>query len=283
MPTNVTPQYQKAEKEYLEAEGLAEKLKCLQKMLSLAPTHKGGEKLRKDIKQRIARYKRLLEKERQASKRKSGGLSIKKEGAAQVVLLGKTNSGKSFLLSKLTNANPLVADYEFTTKKPEMGTMIYKGIPIQIIEIPAITKDFIEREKGPMFMGIVRGSDLIVILIGNKEDEIFIKNELENAGVTKKSIVVKRGEDIEEIKERIWDNLDFIYVYTKSPGKEKDHPPLALKKGSIIKDLAMHVHKDFIKKFDFARVWGKSAKHDGMKCGLKHALESGDVIELHTK
>ncbi len=283
MPTNVTPEFQRAEKEYFMAEGLKDKLKCLQRMLSVAPSHKGGEKLRKDIKQRIARYKSLLEKEKLSAKGKGGGISVKKEGAAQVVLVGKTNSGKSFLLSKITNASPLIADYEFTTKLPEVGTMLINDVPIQIVEIPAITENYLEKEKGPMFLGIVRGSDLIVILAENKKEEKFIEKELDLAGITGKRIFIKRKEDYYHIKNKIWESLGLIYVFTKMPGKEKDYPPIALKKGSTVRGLASEVHKDFVKKFNFAKVWGKSAKHEGMKCGVKHILESGDVVELHTK
>jgi len=284
VPTNVTPHYQNAEKEYLQAKTLSDKIRCLQKMLSLSPSHKGGEKLRKDIKQRISKYKKLLEKEKQATKaggRK--GINVKKDGAAQVILLGKTNSGKSFLLSKLTNAKPLIADYEFTTKKPEIGTLDYNGVSIQIVELPAITENYIEKEKGPSFMSIVRGADLVVILAENNEEEKFIKKELENSGIVKKSIVVSKDDNLFEVKNNIWNSLNLIYVFTKSPGKEKDFPPVALKKKSTVRELAFNVHKDFVKKFDFAKVWGKSAKHQGMKCGLRHILDNGDVVELHLK
>ncbi len=283
MPTNVTPEYQRAEKEYFQAEGIKEKVKCLQRMLSVAPSHKGGEKLRKDIKQRIARYKSLLEKEKQAGKGKGGGLTIKKEGSAQVVLIGKTNSGKSFLLGKITNANPEIAEYEHTTKIPEIGTMEYNGVPIQIVEMPAITENYLEKEKGPMFLGIIRGADLIVILAEDKAEEKFIIKELELVGIKGDRIVVRKKEDPYHIKNKIWSFLNLIYVFTKTPGKEKDYPPLALKKRSTVRDLALNVHKDFVKKFSFAKVWGRSAKHEGMKCGLKHVLQSGDIIELHTK
>ncbi len=283
MPTNVSPEYQKAEKEYLQAEGLSEKIKCSQKMLSTLNKHKGTENLEKEIKQRISKYKALLEKEKLAKKGKGGGLSIKKDGAAQVVLIGKTNSGKSSLLSKITHASPLVADYEYTTKMPEIGTMEHDGVPIQIIEMPAITENFSDKEKGPMFLGIIRGSDLIVILAEDRKEEKFIVRELESVGIKGKRIVVKMKEDPYHIKNKIWNSLKLMYVFTKTPGREKDYPPVALKKKASVRDLALNVHKDFVKKFDFARVWGKSAKHEGMKCGLKHVLESGDVVELHTK
>jgi len=124
---------------------------------------------------------------------------------------------------------------------------------------------------------------LIVILAEDKGEEKFVNNELDLAGIKGKRIVVKRREDPFHIKNKIWSSLGLIYVFTKTPGKEKEYPPVALKKGSTIKDLAFEVHKDFVKKFDFAKVWGKSAKHPGMRGGLRHVLQSGDVVELHIK
>ena len=281
MPINAGYEYENAEKEYLNAQTIQDKLKCLQKMLSVAPSHKGAEKLRNDIKQRISKYKKLIEREKQLSKKGGKGLSIKKEGAARVVLIGVTNSGKSSLLSKITNAKPLVADYEFTTKKPEVATMEYDGITIQVIEIPAITENYLEKEKGPAYMGIVRDSDLIVIVSRSKEDFKLVKDELRDAAINFKGITLNIHD--KSAKDKIWNKLNLIYVYTKSPGKKKDYPPIALKKGSDVKELAMHVHKDFVKKFDYALVWGESAKFPGQRVGLTHVLKEKDVVELHLK
>jgi len=58
---------------------------------------------------------------------------------------------------------------------------------------------------------------------------------------------------------------------------------VALKKGSKLKDIASEVHKDFIKKFKFARVWGSSVKHQGVRAGLDHVLNDEDTVELHLK
>jgi len=281
MPTNVTYEYENAEKEYLQANSFSEKINCLKKMLTTVPKHKGTENLRNDIKRRISKYKGLVEREKKLSKSGGKGASIKKEGAARVVLIGVANSGKSTLLGRITNAKPLIADYEFSTKKPEIGTLDYNGVIIQVIELPAISENYLEKEKGPAYMGIVRDSDLIVIVSREKEDVKLIKKELIDAGIKFKGVVLYSKD--ERAKNKIWKKLGLIYVYTKTPGKDKDYPPIALKKSSNVKELASKVHKDFIKKFDYARVWGKGAKFDGQRVGLNHTLKEKDIIELHLK
>tara|TARA_Y100000310_G_scaffold280779_1_gene300750 strand:+ start:1065 stop:1907 length:843 start_codon:yes stop_codon:yes gene_type:complete len=280
MPINAGFEYQRLEKEYANADTIEDKLKVLQQMLQASPSHKGAERLRNDIKQRISKYKKILEKEKQ-SKKGARGFSIKKEGAAQIVVIGCTNVGKSTLLSNITNAKPLIADYEFTTVKPEIGTLDYKGIILQVVEIPAITENYLNKENGPAFMGIVRGSDLIIILHKDKKDLSLIKKELRDSEINNKKITISKKED--NVRNKIWKNLNLIYVYTKSPGKEKDYPPVALRKKSTVKDLTLKVHKDFFKNFDYAKIWGPSAKHLGMKVGLNHKLKEKDVVELHTK
>ena len=44
-----------------------------------------------------------------------------------------------------------------------------------------------------------------------------------------------------------------------------------------------YVPIDFIEKFNFARIWGKSVKHSGSNVGLEHVLKEGDIVEIHTK
>ena len=189
MPINAGFEYQKLEKEYANADTIEDKLRVLQQMLQASPSHKGAERLRNDIKQRIAKYKKILEKEKQ-SKKGSRGFSIKKEGAAQIVIVGVTNIGKSTLLSSITNAKPLIANYEFTTVKPEIGTLDYKGVTLQVIEIPAITKNYLDKENGPAFMGLVRSSDLIIILHKDEKDLSLVKKELKESEIKNKSIKV---------------------------------------------------------------------------------------------
>ncbi len=279
MPTNVTHEYKEAEKKYLNSRTIQEKIEGLQDMLKNLNKHKGTEKLEKQLKQKISKLKLQLE-ERSKKKKGSSKYSIKKEGAARIVIVGTTNSGKSTLLSRITNAKPEIADYEFTTKMPEQGVMDYKGVKLQVVEIPALTKNFYFKEEGPPLLSIIRDSDLIILTFRNEDERKMLFEELYLNDINL-PIIYYNNENVEKLKELIWNNLDIIHVFTKMPGKKPSYPPIALKKGSLIKDLTEFVHKDFLKNFKYARIWGKSAKHDGQKIGLNHKLEDGDIVELH--
>ena len=164
MPINAGYEYTEAQKHLEEAKTPEEKIRALEKLLSVSPNHKGAEKLRLEIKTKISKLREKAEKER-AKKGGAFSLSIKKEGAAQVALIGLTNSGKSTILNKLTGAKVEIADYVYTTKLPEIGVMDYHGVKIQLIEIPPVFEGFMEGENGPSFMAIIRGADLVVIVL----------------------------------------------------------------------------------------------------------------------
>ncbi len=278
MATNAGNEFALAQIKLQQAKNAEEKLKALEEMLRTSPDHKASQVLRSDIKNKISKYKSLLEKE---AKKKTGSkpkFSIKKEGAATVAIVGTTNTGKSTLLARLTNAKPQIASYPFTTRKPEQGILDYNGIKIQIVEIPAITRDFSRTVDGPALLGIIKSSDLIILLFNNPEGKKLLDKELVNI-----SIPFIIPDSFENLPDKIWKNLGIIKVYTKQPGKKPNLPPIALKKGSTIYNLASNIHKDFVHKFKFARVWGKSIKHQGSNTGMDHILEDDDIVELHMK
>ena len=279
MPVNATYEYDLAKRKYEEARDNNAKMLALREMLSTAPSHKGAEKLRSDIKQRISRLKESMVKEKKQQKTSgSTSYNVKKEGAAQVAIVGATNSGKSTLLKRLTNANVEIAEYPFTTKKPELGIMDHKGIKIQIVEIPAVVRNFTETLHGPALLSIIRNSDLVILMFKTSEEKALLDNELSEIDTP-----VLIFNDQENIQDEIWRRLPVIKVYTKQPGKERDHPPIAFKKGSTVRDVAEKVHKEFIKKFRYAKIFGKSVKFNGAQVGLDHALADDDVVEFHLK
>jgi len=89
------------------------------------------------------------------------------------------------------------------------------------------------------------------------------------------------GAGVEVLKRRLFDVLQVIRVYTKAPGEKSDlGEPLVLDDGSTVEDAARGLHKDFVAKLKYARVWG-SGKHDGIMVRRNHILQDKDVIELH--
>lgn len=86
-----------------------------------------------------------------------------------------------------------------------------------------------------------------------------------------------------ELRDMIFDKLQFMRVYCKEISKKADlNVPLILRRGSTLRTLCERLHKDFIKKFKYARVWGTSVKFPGQKLmKLDHKLLDKDVVELH--
>lgn len=279
MPINAGYEYSVAIGEYDKAKTPKDKLKALQKVLAASPNHKSSEKLRAGIKTKIAKLREEIETQ---GKKKGGrkSLAIKKEGAAQICLVGTTQSGKTTFLNKITNVNAKTSEYPFTTVKPEIGTLDYRGIKLQIIDMPAVTKDFIMQEKGGIYLGIIKQCDLVVVFGRDRNEINLVLNELRDNDVKIKHIIFYKNEDMVE---NIWQSLGLIKVYTKQPGKDKDYPPIALKNESNVKDLAEILHKDFIKEFKFARIWGKGTKFNGMQVGLNYKLQDENAVEFHLK
>jgi small GTP-binding protein len=89
------------------------------------------------------------------------------------------------------------------------------------------------------------------------------------------------GEGLDELRLRIFEMLNIIRVYTKTPGGKPDmNDPIILDKGSNLEAAATSVHRDFARKLRYARIWG-SGKHDGVMAKRDHVLQDGDIIELH--
>ena len=168
MPANLTPQYLEAEAKFKQAKTTPEKIKALEVMMAIIPKHKGTEKLRAQLKSRMAKLKEELQ-HKPTIGRAEQAYNIKREGAAQVVLLGLPNAGKSSLFSKITHAFSEVADYPFTTQKPIPGMMRFENLQIQLVDTPPIQLDHVE----PSLSNLVRNADALLIVIDLTEDPVF--------------------------------------------------------------------------------------------------------------
>jgi ribosome-interacting GTPase 1 len=168
MPANLTPQYLDAELKFKQAKTPSEKIKALEVMMAVIPKHKGTEKLRAQLKSRMAKLKEELQRRPTLSKAEQA-YNVKKEGAAQVVLVGLPNSGKSTLLVQLTHAPSEVGEYPFTTQRPIPGMMEFENLKIQLVDTPPIQLDHVE----PGFPNLVRNADALLLVVDLLDDPVF--------------------------------------------------------------------------------------------------------------
>jgi len=95
------------------------------------------------------------------------------------------------------------------------------------------------------------------------------------------TVSASTGHNLELLKQTLFERLEVIRVYTKARGKALDrNAPFVLKKGATVQDLASKIHKEFLEKFKFAKVWGNGV-YDGQMIQRDYMLQDGDVVELH--
>jgi ribosome-interacting GTPase 1 len=326
MPTNLPPEYFAAEKRYRQAQSPAEKIACLEEMLSTIPKHKGTDHLRADYRRQLSRLKSESQSRKRASAQQSA-FRVEREGAGQAVLVGPTNVGKSALLAALTNASPQVDPAPYTTWRPAPGMMLVEDVQVQLVDTPPLDREYVE----PALIDLIRRTDLVLpvvdlqtfpqqqlletmailsenrivpaflpmrqpatspatvlpfLVIANKCDdesldeicEIFLELLQEDWPMLAVSALTGRG--LDRLKQAVFEQLELVRVYAKPPGKDPDYEqPFVLKKGATVEQLAGRVHKDFLEKLKYARVWG-SAEFDGQMVQRDYVLQDGDVVEL---
>ena len=274
-------------------------------MIRTMPSHKGAENLRKNLR---TRYKKLKQDLAKAKKNKEKGKSGIKKGEMQAVLVGLTNSGKSSILKLLTNAQPRIASYGFTTTEPEIGILNYANCNIQIVDLPPIASESFDK-------GITNSADTLLIVIEkiheipivleklkqNKNAKriiIFNKIDLYNEEIKRKIKETLRSkkynfciistftkEGVEDLKDKIFKSFNVIRIYTKHPGKKEksDNVPVVLQPNSTLQDVAEKILHGYSKKVKYAKITGPSCKFPNQKVGLKHVVKDKDVVEFFTE
>ena len=327
MPANLPPPYFEAEKRYREGKTSDEKIEALEEMLTIMPKHKGTDKLRADLRKRIAKHKSDARQKKGPAKGVTA-YSIEKEGAAQAIIVGVPNVGKSSIVAALTNAKPEVADFPHTTWKPTPGMANFENIQFQLIDTPAVPTEFID----PGLADLLRRTDIIVVVVDIRGDPLQqmedamaflnglriyspgtpIAADLKKAPFIKKVLVlvnkvddeldqedyrvfvelcelplpslpisILAGYNLSEFLGKIYEMAAVIRVYTKSPGKEPDlTSPFVLPEDSTLEELAAEIHKDFVARLKFAKVWGPSV-FGGQMVQRDYVLHDGDIVEIH--
>ncbi|XP_053465023.1 GTP-binding protein 10 isoform X3 [Nycticebus coucang] len=193
---------------------------------------------------------------------------------ADVGLVGFPNAGKSSLLSRVSHAKPAIADYAFTTLKPELGKIMYNDFKqVSVADLPGLIEGahmnrgmghkflkHIERTRQLLFVVDICGFQLSsktqyrtafeTILLLTKELELY-KEELQ----TKPALLVVNKMDLPDAQDKfhtLMDQLqnpkDFLHLFGKNMIPEKTMEfqhiiPISAITGEGIEELKNYIRK----------------------------------------
>jgi ribosome-interacting GTPase 1 len=239
-------------------------------------------------------------------------IAVRREGAAQVALVGPPNVGKSTVLQALSSIQIRTGDFAFTTLRPVPALTRIGGVLVQLVEIPGLIGGASDdRGGGRALLGVLRSADAIVwcgragappALLREVMDEVAL------AGIEMPSIVaVTRADEVDgdpcasyrdtfpaldvlavsvldetaldALREAVWSLTGLIRVRLRHVGSV-DEEPMAIPPGSTVADVADRVHHDLGTAAVGARVWGPSSRFAGQRVGREHEVLDGDVVEI---
>lgn len=241
-------------------------------------------------------------------------LAVRREGVAQVALVGAPNAGKSSLLEALSHIQIKIGNYAFTTLRPVPALTHIQGVLVQLVEIPGLIEGAHEdRGGGRALLGVLRAADAILYCqdVHEPPDVLAtVRAEVEAAGIVLPSLLAATkmdeasesdlaalqaaipdlsvvgvsiidDESLTALKEAIWRLTGLLRVYLRH-NNHVEEEPLALEPGATIADVAQSIHKHLGATFRSARIWGPSARFDGQQVGPQHLVADGDIVEILT-
>jgi len=241
-------------------------------------------------------------------------IAVRREGAAQVALVGPPNAGKSSLLHALSHVQIKLGDYAFTTLRPVPALTRIGGVLVQLVEIPGLIAGAAEgRGGGRALLGVLREADAIVfchdvtapeqalqdvrcevaaagielpaLLAATKLDEAgaeaLARLQTSNPDLPVVGVSVLDDDSLDAFREAVWRLTGLVRVYLRRAA-ETDAEPLALPAGATVAQVAAAIHKDLAASFRGARVWGPSARFDGQQVAREHAVQDRDTVEILT-
>jgi len=163
-------------------------------------------------------------------------IKLKLKLISDIALVGLPNAGKSSFISAVTKAKPKIADYPFTTLRPQLGVAYLDNQSFVIADIPGLIKDAsIGKGLGHRFLKHIERSNLILHLIDISDENIIknyltIKEELKkyskNTSKKKEIIVLNKcdlleGEEVEEKIQELRTIIKRKKIFTISVAKKE--------------------------------------------------------------
>ncbi len=167
----------------------ADRIRVLRRALDDLPDYKNGPYA--DIRKWI--LEQVEESRTRARVLHRDTITVRREGAAQVALVGAPNAGKSSLLHALSKVQIKIGNYAFTTLRPVPALTNIGGVLVQLVEIPGLIAGAAEdRGGGRALLGVLREADAIVFcqeVNGPPAALATVRAEVEAAGIDMPSIL----------------------------------------------------------------------------------------------
>ncbi|MBI2666216.1 50S ribosome-binding GTPase [Candidatus Woesearchaeota archaeon] len=174
----------------------------------------------------------------------------------------------------------------YIKKTAKGGIQIGKTVPLEINDetIKNVLREFKINNAEVLIRSRIDIDDFIDCIEGNKKylpavicvskadmiEEVALKKVMQQVQADL-AVSAETGFHLEELKDKIFEKLDFIRIYMKEPKKDADlQEPLIITRGSTVGDM-------------FVRIWGSSAKFPGQRLMLNHRVADKDVVEIHVK
>ena len=284
----------------------AERVRELRGILSELPNYKNGPYA--DIRKWV-----LCEIDATCSRARivnRDSITVRREGAAQIALVGPPNAGKSSLLHALSDVQIKIGNYAFTTLRPVPALVRIGGVLVQFVEIPGLLEGANDDHGGGRaYLGVLREADAIVYCqdaTAAPDDLRTVMCEVARAGIERPALLaVTKFDDADaeaverlgtvfpglpvvstsvlddaslaRLKAAAWRLTGLIRVHVRDGGD-----PFALPAGSTVLEVAAAIHSEFVRDFRGARVWGPSARFEGQRVGRDHVVLEGDTVEVLT-
>jgi small GTP-binding protein len=233
-------------------------------------------------------------------------IAVRREGAAQVALVGAPNAGKSSLLQALSSVQIKTGDYAFTTTRPVPAVTRIGGVLVQLVEIPGLIEGAHDgRGGGRALLGVLRGAEAILYCHDASAPAAELAKvvaEVRTAGIELPAAIAATKCDeadgaalrtafpefevvevsvlddasLERMRDVLWRLTGLVRVHLR----EDDDEPVALHPPVRVLDVADAIHHELAARCTGARVWGPSAKFPGQQVGRAHVLADGDAVEI---
>ena len=173
-------------------------------------------------------------------------------------------------------------------KKDRGGIKITSTVPLSLDEktIVAVLREYRIHNADVLIREDITIDRLIDAILGNRVyiPAIYVVNKVDLYDVKVNNAIPISAEkkiNLDRLIDEIYNKLEFIRVFLKPPGSKVEEEPMILRKGARIEDICKKLHRDMLKNFRYAKVWGKSVKFNGQRVGLDHIVEDGDIVTIY--